>query len=106
MLLATHGMVSPKRRFFNAAFGRSYGKFLEVLAMPDRYIIHRERHRSNVAAAWRELYRRLAPAERDEFLLILEKLNKSRNRESDIAGYGRFADLLEHYYPGGATPHD
>ncbi len=101
VLLATHGMVSPKARFFVGAFGRSYEEFLEILSMPDRYIIQREKYKDNQAADWRKRFRRLSRSSKAELLQILAELNGSRSKKADMEGHKRFRALLEHYYPGG-----
>ena len=59
VLLATHGLVSPNPDFIRAAFGATYEEFLEILAMPDRYIIYRKEYKNNGASEWRKKYRRL-----------------------------------------------
>lgn len=104
VLLATHGMVSPNPSFFHAAFGESYGQFLEILAMPDRYIIYRKHFENQGAREWRKQFRKLTDRDREEFLFILEQLNRSRTRKSDMVAHSQFASLLEHYYPDGRAP--
>ncbi len=104
ILLATHGLVSPNPDFFDAAFGSSFEEFLEIITMPDRYIIHRNRYKDNEAAEWRGLYRKLSKAEREEFLRVLAKLHWSNNRKTEMLQHKKFRDLLEHYYPGGKVP--
>lgn len=108
VLLATHGMVSPKKQFFEAAFGSTYEEFLEILSMPDRYIIHRRDHEDNGAARWKELFGGLSQPERLNLLNALSILNGKNTKEKKeiIAKNRRFAALLEHYFPGGETPHD
>lgn len=101
VLLATRGLVSPNLNFFNGAFGTNYDKFIEILCMPDRYIIHREKYASNGAGYWRRSFNRMIPSTKSEFLDVLEVINKSRTKERDIAKYKKFRKLLEHYYPGG-----
>ena len=41
ILHATHGVVGPKRKFFNKAFGKDLEAFKELLIMPEDYIIYR-----------------------------------------------------------------
>ena len=106
ILNATHGMVSPNPVFFEAAFGRSAEEFIEIASMPDRYIINRKQHHDNEAAAWKSLFRSLSPEEHEEFQSALVALNTSRNRRAELAKHRRYRELLEHYYPGGESPHD
>jgi hypothetical protein len=104
VLLATRGLVSPNLDFVRAAFGATYEEFLEILAMPDRYIIYRKEYKTNGASEWRREYRRLTESRREEFLVLLAALNKDRNRRETIRGLRNFRSLLEHYYPNGETP--
>jgi hypothetical protein len=97
ILQATHGVVSPSAEFFSAAFGDTCEEFMDILAMPDDYIIYRERYRDE-AKAWRRKFHRLCKSSRDEFLGILETLNTMRGRKRNVSGYPRFKRLLEHYY--------
>jgi hypothetical protein len=101
VLLATRGLVSPNRVFLEAAFGSSLQEFLEILAMPDRYIIWRNAYRHNGADNWRVLYRGLSDQGRIEFLDLLARLNASRTRPDDTAAAPRYRELIEHYYPDG-----
>jgi len=104
VLLATRGLVSPNPDFIRAAFGKTYKEFLEILAMPDRYIIYRKEYENNGAADWRKKYNRLSAESRDEFLKLLAQLNKDRNRKKTISNLRKFRNLIEHYYPNGETP--
>ena len=101
VLLATRGFVSPNPDFIRAAFGGTYEEFLEILAMPDRYIIYRRKYENNGAIEWRKEYRKLVGSTRDEFLELLAQLNKDPNRRQTIVGLQNFRSLLEHYYPNG-----
>lgn len=103
VLLATHGIVSPHREFFNAAFGADYNEFLQILAMPDRYIVFRKRYKAR-AAEWRRLFVRLSKESREEFLAALEAIHRTRERKPELRKHRRFRALLEHYYPSGRTP--
>ena len=105
ILLATHGLVSPNPEFIRAAFGSTFDEFIEILAMPDRYIIYREEYRHNGSYDWRSKYQRLSSSQNTEFLAILEDLNKNfRTRKQRIKKMRKYRDLLEHYYPGGHAP--
>ncbi len=103
VLLATHGVVSPNRSFFAGAFGNSFDEFLEILSMPDRYIIHREKYRHNEAADWLRRFRKLSTGSRNELLDILRQLNGTRDKKALIARHKRFRHLLDHYYPAGKS---
>ena len=101
VLLATHGLVSPNPVFFNAAFGASFKEFLEILSMPDRYIIHREKYKNAESKEWRRLFHKLTHSQRKEFLDLLATLNRMRNKKEFLDSNRSYRALLEHYYPGG-----
>ncbi len=106
VLLATRGLVSPNPVFIRHAFGETFEEFLEILSMPDRYIIYRDHYADDGATAWRQQFRRLANDEREELLQTLEDLNSTpRDRSRRISGIrGPIRSIIEHYYPGGKTP--
>ncbi len=94
ILQATHGVVSPRREFFEAAFGKDLDDFNRLLIMPDKYIIYREHYKNNGAAEWNDLLKSLLAAQKDEFLKIVFE-NKF---DSDMASkYPEVDSLLAHY---------
>lgn len=67
ILNATHGVVGPKRKFFERAFGKNLKEFKKLLLMPEEYIIYRSSHENNGAAEWNDLYLSLTPKQQKEF---------------------------------------
>lgn len=106
ILLATRGLVSPNPDFIRHAFGETFEDFLEILSMPDRYIIYRDHYAKDGAVDWRRKFNRLSREQKDELLNILEDLNSApRERPKRIPKLRRpFRSIVEHYYPGGHTP--
>ncbi len=47
ILLSTHGVVGPKKKFFEKAFGKDVKEFLNILTLPEIFIIYRNRHLYN-----------------------------------------------------------
>jgi len=47
ILLATHGVIGPKRIFFEKAFGKDLYEFKKILSLPEPYIIYRNEHEIN-----------------------------------------------------------
>lgn len=47
ILLATHGVVGPKKQFFEKAFGKDVDEFVKILTLPEDYIIYRYIHLNN-----------------------------------------------------------
>ena len=105
ILLATRGLVSPNPDFIRGAFGETFEKFLEILSMPDRYIIYRSHYANDGAADWQKEYGRLDAEQKIRLLDILAELNSSpRERPERIARLeSQFYSIIEHYYPGGKT---
>jgi hypothetical protein len=105
VLLATHGLVSPNPEFVRHAFGETFDQFLEILSMPDRYIIYREHYANDGAADWKKEFHRLNTEEKARLLDILEELNANpRQRPGHIARVKPpFRSIIEYYYPGGRT---
>lgn len=101
VLLATHGLVSPNLTFFEAAFGADVDEFLEILSMPDRFIIYRRKYENDGAKDWKKRFRKLSSKSRSEFLDALSVINKSRLKKPAIREYPQFRDLIEFYYPKG-----
>lgn len=105
VLLATRGLVGTNPEFVRLAFGESFEEFLEIISMPDRYIIYREHYADDGARDWRRRYRRLSESSRNEFLEVLADLRLPKGRKEKIAKMRRFRNLIEHYYPnGGVAP--
>lgn len=105
VLLATRGLVSPNPEFIRISFGETYEHFLEILSMPDRYIIYREHYRNNGASEWRREFAKLGNDQKKELFGTLRELNASpRDRPERISRLAStFRDIIEHYYPGGKT---
>lgn len=105
VLLATRGLVSPNPDFIRGAFGKTFEEFLEILSMPDRYIIYREHYRNDGAADWKSDHARLDAEQKAQLLSILRDLNAApRERPERLSHLDRpFRKIIEHYYPGGKT---
>ena len=103
VLLATRGLVSPNPDFIRHAFGETFEDFLEILSMPDRYIVYREHYANDGAADWKREFGRLSGDKKDELLKILQDLNSApRERPQKLSKLEYpFRSIIEHYYPGG-----
>jgi hypothetical protein len=67
ILNATRGVVGVKKDFFMRAFGSSPEQFVELISMPEEYIVHRTLHEATDARQWREQYRALSGSQNVEF---------------------------------------
>jgi hypothetical protein len=87
VLNATHGMVSPLEDFFDVAFGKSYDDFLEILTMPDNYIIFRNKYKEQ-ASEWKKYFDTLNQDELTELYRIFDNHHhnvlKVKNSNSKI----------------------
>lgn len=94
ILNATHGVVGPKREFFEAAFGRNLKEFRKLLLMPDDYIIYRKKHENKGAAIWSNLYNLLPERQKEEFrdLVCENQFNNGTHSK-----YQEVNNLLSHY---------
>lgn len=95
ILLVTRGIVSPRREFFEAAFGRDEQEFREICMMPEHYIVYRRKN-DRRAEEWRKLYHRLGKIQHRRLLeLLAESCWATKNhcrRER-----GTLGKILEHY---------
>ncbi len=74
ILNVTKGIVAPGRKFFEKAFGKNIDEFLELLYMPESYIIYRKYYEeSGKTAEWRTHFRSLNKDELDEAKDIIAK---------------------------------
>jgi len=94
ILNATHGVVSPRREFFEAAFGKNVKEFKRLLLMPDQYIIYRDKHKNNGAASWKQQLSALTPKQKKEFFAIVHTNNFDNCAHSEIKTVNV---LLRHY---------
>ena len=96
ILLATRGLISPRREFFEAAFGANFNEFLRIAYMPEDYIIYRRRHENNGAFDWQNVYKKLTKAEMATFINIV---SPNRFIKDDIARISslKIKKLVSHY---------
>jgi len=70
ILNVTKGLVSHRVDLFLRAFGESAEEFDEISAMPEHYILQRDRYEDNEAAEWRATYRQSTERQKKEFLEV------------------------------------
>jgi hypothetical protein len=100
ILLATKGMVSPKREFFEAAFGHNETEFREICMMPEQYIIYR-RKSDDRADDWRKLYHRMGLLQHNRLLELLAQ-GKIR-KEQCMKESGSLRKIIGHYIESNGT---
>lgn len=100
VLLATRGLIGTNPEFIDAAFGKTYEQFINIISMPDQYIIFRNDNKDSGTHEWRKSFQRLGSDERAELMDLLDVLNKNpRSRKELIAKNCKYHNILEHYYP-------
>lgn len=86
MLQATHGVVSGSDEFFRRAFGRSYGEFERLLALPHAFIFQRDFYEHGegrpLLDEYRALLQRLTPAQHTEMIGLLSNTLRKRPRRA------------------------
>jgi len=92
ILNATHGVVSPRKIFFEAAFGKNPKEFKKIILMPEDYIIYREKHKNNGAKKWTKNFNSLSREQSSEFLKIIQD-----NQYGFHSKYQKVNKLLGHY---------
>lgn len=97
ILHATHGVVSPKTRFFNKAFGKDLKTFKELLIMPEDYIIYRGyAEEKGLTDEWKEKYEKLKSNSNYEFVMDIVYTNRFRNLP-ELFLDNECKDFLNHY---------
>lgn len=63
VLNATKGKIGRGRTFFEEAFGKDIEGFMEILWMPEAFIIHRFKYKDNLTKEWRKKFNELNVAQ-------------------------------------------
>jgi len=95
ILNATHGVVGPKRQFFEAAFGRDLKEFNKLLLLPDKYLIYRYKNMNDGTKEWETVYCSLTDAEYHDFYSIVIE---NRFDENTYSKFPKVNELLRHYF--------
>lgn len=94
ILNATHGVVGPRKEFFQKAFGRNVDEFKKIILMPDDYIIYRAKYELDGAADWWDVYSMLSPKQKEKFhTIVFENNFKNVKATNDPV----IDTLLQHY---------
>lgn len=96
VLLVTRGIISPRQEFFEAAFGSTFEEFLQIVLMPEDYIINRRRHELNGALDWKNTYKKLTRSEKNTFINLLSN-NKVVKEDIKKVSSNKMKRLLSHY---------
>ena len=70
ILIPTHGIVGPKKDYFQRAFGRTAREFKKILLMPENYIINRNKNEIKSEELWRQI-KSLTSTEKNRLLTFV-----------------------------------
>lgn len=100
ILAATHGVVGPKRSFFEKAYGKNVEEFNQLLLMPENYIIYRSKYKDlGYVNEWIEAYNNIK--DNTEVTKIIES-NNFKNIEMNLFSREE-RKLLSHYLKKGKS---
>ena len=96
ILNATKGKIGRGVSFFEKAFGRNEEEFMELLIMPETFILFRFFFEHlGYTQKWRELMNQLSFQEREELYPIIFKNNF--NHIEDLTTNPKFLHILQYY---------
>ena len=99
ILLATHGVVGPRRQFFEKAFGKNIKEFKDIIMMPEDYIIHRFSHEEDGSTeAWRKENKKLKNRNKSKYdaMIKIIKTNDLKKIENYIKE-NKTIKAIKHY---------
>ena len=96
VLNATKGKIGRGKSFFEEAFGRDVAGFMDILWMPEAFIIHRFQYKENLTVEWHKKFYALNEQQLDEAKLIIARNSFT---DADIVQCSDKAvhELLEYY---------
>ena len=102
----TKGLVSHRPDLFLRAFGNSPQEMQEIVWMPDRYILQRDKHEDGDAKVWRKTFATLSEDQRAEFKRIVGP-NDVSFMQQEYAGVRskRVKTLLDAHLAGNRCHH-
>jgi hypothetical protein len=85
ILLTTHGVVGPKRQFFEKAFGKNFNEFISILLLPEKYIIYRNHNteNGNISTYYKKV-EHLNKKQKEELLKIVTTNNFENFYETEL----------------------
>ena len=95
ILIPTHGIVGPKKEYFQRAFGRTKKEFKRILLMPENYIINRKKNEIKSEELWRQI-KYLSSKEKNQLSSFINSgCKREDNRE--MLGTSRLQHVLRKY---------
>jgi len=94
ILVGTHGMVSPNPNFFEVAFGKNVNEFIEIISMPDDYIIFREKNKDK-AKEWKGCFFKLNHSEKED---LFNHLSANHGKQSNYKHPNKNIEKVLRFY--------
>jgi hypothetical protein len=96
ILNATKGKIGKGTSFFEKAFGRNIDEYMELLHMPETYILYRFFFESiGLTEQWRKEFNQLSPSHREKALHII--YDNDFNDVQSITKSKQVLSFLNHY---------
>ena len=96
VLNATKGKIGRGKSFFEEAFGKDLGAFMDILWMPEAFIIHRFKYKDNLTAEWRLKFNALDEHQMQSAKSIIAK-NSFTDEDILQASDTAVREVLEYY---------
>lgn len=95
ILNATHGIAPTNPKFFRLAFGENLKEFLQILQLPENYIIERTKYaRNGVMQEWKDSYHSMSSYERR---LVRQLIAGGKGSFNGYSNNLRIYQFLKHY---------
>lgn len=96
VLNATKGKIGRGKSFFEEAFGKDLGAFMDILWMPETFIIHRFKYKDNLTSEWRLKFNALDEHQMQSAKSIIAK-NSFTDEDILQASDTAVREVLEYY---------
>ena len=96
VLNATKGKIGRGKSFFEEAFGKDLEAFMDILWMPEAFIIHRFKYKDNLTAKWRLKFNALDEHQMQSAKSIIAK-NSFTDEDILQASDTAVREVLEYY---------
>ena len=95
------GTIMTNEEFFNRAFGSNVDEFIEILHMPERILLYRDKKPKSLEKSWTKQFRALTPTQKKDLLNIISKCRKAAQLENAYtdAKDKKIKNILEFYLP-------
>lgn len=96
VLNATKGKIGKGKSFFEEAFGKNIDEFMDILWMPETFIIYRFKYKENLTIDWRKKFKSLTEQQLDEAKQIIAH-NRFTDADINQCSNKDVRELLQFY---------